>query len=206
MTTTLQNVIDRITLDHLNRSDLVAESVRAVKAAIRFYERERFAWNEAITTLTATVSQNYITVPNDFLVLDVLQVNFQSATYALSRRSFAEILEMNVVTGVNNLPTDFAERADRFYIHSVPDSAYLLPCYYLAKLPELTSTSMTANNKWLSAAEDVIVYHASKLVWANTLRNNDEATKMYALEQSSMKELRAYRDQRIISGIRATQF
>lgn len=206
MPATLQTVIDRITLDHLNRPDLQAESIRAVKAAIRNYERQRFPWNEAVTTLTAIVSQAFVQVPSDFLILDNLQVRFQSANYTLTQRSFAEYLELTVVTGINNLPTDFAHRGDRFYLFSVPDSAYSLPCYYIQQLPEFTATNLTATNDWLSAAEDLVVYHASKLVWANVLRNTEEAQKMVQLEQTALASLKQYTEQRAIHGIRATKF
>lgn len=206
MATTLQNVIDRITLDYLNRTNLNSESVRAVQAAVRHYERQRFPWNEATSTLTAVTSQAYVTVPTDFLVLDHLEIQFQSANYLLAQQSFVDLLEMNAVQGTNNLPTDFAQRGGRLYLSSVPDSAYLLNCYYIQQLPALTAASMTSTNKWLSAAEDVIVYHATKLMWANVLRNTEEATKFMLLEQTALKELHGFRDQVLATRIRPTQF
>ncbi len=207
MPTTLQDVQDRITLDYLNRTNLNAVTVRAIKAAIRHYERKRWPWNETTTTLTASNGQATLTLPADFLSLDLLEVQFQSATYALTRRSFEEVRQLNV-TGNDNkdLPTSFAQRGYNFYLAPIPNSAYLVNCHYLQKLTELTSGTMTGTNDWLSAAEDLIVYHATKLVWANTLRNTDEATKYAQLEQDAYKQLRSYIEQRSNNALRATKF
>lgn len=207
MPSTLQDIQDRITLDYLNRTNLNAVVIRAVQAAIRHYERKRWPWMETTTTLTASNGQLTLTLPSDFISLDLLEVQFQSATYALTRKTFAEVRQMNV-TGNNNknLPTIFAQRGDNFYLAAIPDSAYLVNCHYLQKLPELSSNSMTSTNAWLSAAEDLIVYHATKLVWANTLRNTDEATKYAQLERDAYTDLRSYVEQRVNDSLRATKF
>jgi len=207
MPTTLQDVQDRITLDYLNRTNLNSVVIRAVQAAIRHYERKRWPWNETTTTLTASNGQLTLTVPSDFISLDLLEIQYQSATYSLSRRSFEEVRELNVTGNENkNLPTSFAQRGDSFYLAPIPDSAYLVNCHYLQKLPELSSNSMTSTNAWLSAAEDLIVYHATKLVWANTLRNTEEATKYAQLERDAYTDLRTYTEQRVNNALRATKF
>lgn len=203
---TLQNVVDRITLDYLNRTDLNAETVRSVQSAIRRYERKRWPWNETVATLTASTSLATISVPSDFLVLDLLEVQFQSSTYALTRENLSVIRQMNAAPGGASLPTRFDQRGYTFELTPVPDSAYLLNCYYLQRLPELTSGDMTATNAWLSAAEDLIVYHATKLMWANVLRNTEEASKYAQLEQDAYKELRGYTEQRVTVALRPTSF
>src|SRR5438046_3558632 len=106
---TLQDIQDRISLDYLNRTNLNAVVVRAVQAAIRHYERKRWPWMETTTTLTASNGQLTLTVPSDFLSLDLLEIQFQSATYGLTRKTFAEVRAMNVTGNENkNLPTIFA--------------------------------------------------------------------------------------------------
>src|SRR2546425_9638187 len=116
MSTTLQTVLDRITQDYLNRPDLTNQATRAVQAAVRHYERQRFHWNETVTTLTAVPSQSNLSVPADFLVLDLLQVQFQSSNYNLGELSFAEIKLMNTAPGNSStsLPDYFAIYANAF--------------------------------------------------------------------------------------------
>lgn len=204
---TLQEVCDRIRLDYLNRSSgLEAETVRAVQAAIRNYERQRFPWNETLTTATCTSNQSYFSIPSDFLVLDNLELQYQSQNNNLQTATFKTILLMNSVSTTPGVPTHFALRGNLFHIAAIPDSAYLVNCYYLQKLPRLESSAMTASNKWLSAAEDLVVYHASKILWANTLRNSEEAAKMFALEKTAFMELTTYRAQREHISIVPTRF
>lgn len=203
----LQEVCDRIRLDYLNRpSDLSTETVRAVQAAVRHYERQRFPWNEALATATCTIAQSYIPVPSDFLILDNLEIQYQLQNSDLLTSTFKTILRMNSVTTNPNVPTHFCLRGNYFHVSAIPNSAYLLNCYYLQKLPQLEAAVMTGTNKWLSAAEDLIVYHAAKLVWANILRNDDEAAKMFALEKSTFMELTGYRAQRENNRITSTKF
>lgn len=202
----LQNVVDRIGGDYLVRTDLDAAIVRAVQAAIRHYERKRWHWNETTTTLTASNGVATLSVPSDFLVLDLLEVQFQSASYALQRESFDFIKHMNAWPGGNNLPTRFTQRGATFEVAPIPDSAYLLNCHYLKQLVELTSASMTATNDWLSAAEDLIVYHATKIMWANVLRNGQEAAQYAQLERDAYTELKSYEEQRVTNSLRPTSF
>lgn len=202
---TLQTVVDRIQQDYLNRSTLQAECVRAVQGAIRHYERQRFPWNETATALACVVGVDHVTVPTDFLIEDSLRISAFGGLTPLTKRPFGDIQDMNMVA-VNSVPTHYALRGNNFYLFSPPNSAYPLQCYYIQRLSELTATSMTGTNKWLSAAEDLIVFHAAKLVWANVIRNTDEAMKMYQLEQTALNELSGYTDQRNLGRISPTKF
>lgn len=207
MATTLQNVIDRIRRDYLNRpTDLEAETVRAVQAAIRHYERRRYPWTEnGAATLTTVVSATTLSVPDDFLILDGLEIQYSGCNTDLITATFADIRRMNSVV-TNNVPTHFALRGNSFHFFPTPNSAYALNCYYVQQLPRLTATVLSASNDWLSAAEDVIVYHAAKLVWANILRNDAEAIKMYALEKTANTQLDEYLAQRQNTSITPTKF
>ena len=204
MPTTFKNVQDRIQLDYLNRSDMTDETKRAVYASIRYHERERWPWNETVSTLTAVASQSYISLPTDLLVFDSLQFTNSSADYALSRRTFKEIQEMRVVRTTGPWPTDYAIYANRIELFPIPDSAYTLPCYYIKQLTTLSADTDT--NKWLSAAEDIIVYHATALLWGTTLRNTQQAQIFGQLETTALNKLRSYRNQNFNTGIRATKF
>jgi hypothetical protein len=204
--TTLQDVVNRITLDYLVRTDLDAAVVRSVQAAIRRYERRRWPWNETVTTLTASNGAASLSLPTDFLILDRLEIQFQSSTYALVPESLSVVRDLNAANGSTGLPTRFDQRAYEFELTPIPNSAYLLNCYYLKRLTELSSNDMTASNAWLSAAEDLVVYHATKLIWANVLRNAEEASKYAQLERDAYTELKSYAEQRTATGLRPTNF
>lgn len=207
MATTLQNVIDRIRRDYLNRpTDLEAESVRAVQAAIRHYERHRYPWTEnGDTTLTTVTATPTLSVPADFLILDHIEIQYSGQNTDLISATFADIRRMNAVSTINT-STHFTLRGNTFHFFPWPDSAYPINCFYVNQLAAFTATDLTATNDWLSAAEDVIVFHAAKLVWANILRNDAEAAKMFALERTAATELDEYVAQREHARIKPTKF
>jgi hypothetical protein len=206
MPTTLQDVVTRITRDYLNRTNLDNETVRAVQAAIRHYERNRYPWNETSTDLATVALQESVAVPTDFMVLDLLEITYAGSKYELHPRSFAEIRKYNAVPDAPALPSFYCERDDAFLLAPIPDASYTVTCSYMQKLPELTATSMTSSNDWLSACEDVIAYHATKLMWSNVLRNNDEAVKYAQLERDALTEVNTYIAQRLVRNIRPTRF
>lgn len=207
MATTLQNVIDRIRQDYLNRpTDLETETVRAVQAAVRHYERHRYPWTEnGLTTLTTVTAVGTLSLPADFQILDGLELQYSGQNSDLRTSTYATIRRLNSVVAVSpGVPYHFALHGNYFHISPLPDSAYPVLCYYVQKLPVLAA--LTDTNDWLSAAEDVIVYHAAKLVWANILRNDAEANKMYALERTAATELAEYVAQRQNTSITPTKF
>src|SRR6266404_4007773 len=202
MSTTLQDAIIRIGQDYLNRSTLDSKIVRAIQAAVRHYERQRFPWNETATALATVALTESVPIPADFLVLDLLEVTFGGSKYELKPRSFKEIRQFNAVPGAEALPSFYCLHGNNFLLSPIPDVSYPITCNYLQQLPQLTSNALTATNDWLSAAEDVIIYHATKLMWANVLRNTDEATKYAQLERDAYTELTTYNEQRNHRAIR----
>lgn len=185
---TYLETVTRIQTDLLNRSDFSDTVKRSIQTTIRHYERQRFWFNETATTLVCVPSVETVTVPANMIAFpDLLQVTQNSNDTELVVMPFATIRRINVDNSVG-LPTQYTMRNNQFYLANVPDSAYPLQCYYLKKLPALSADGDT--NKWLSAAEDLIVYGAAKLVWATTIRNVSAANVCAGLESDAIKELR----------------
>lgn len=202
MPTYLDTVV-RIQTDFLNRTDFSDTVKRAVNTAIRHYQRERFWFNETTTVLTCQVNLETIVKPADFLFLDYLDVVQNSAHTELVKKPFDFIRKLNIDSSTG-LPTVFAEYGEKFHLANVPDSAYPVNCYYVQQMAPLVADGDT--NNWLSAAEDVIVYAASKLVWATTIRNASAAGVCAQMEQAAITELRRMRDQQQHNKIKKTLF
>lgn len=201
---TYLDTVTRIQTDCLNRTDFSDTVRRAIQTTIRHYERQRFWFNETATTLVCVASVETVVVPSNMMGMpDLLEVVQSSNSTALVVRPFDNIRAVNI-NRIVGLPTMYAKRHDSFYLANVPDSAYPLPCYYLKKLPALSADSDT--NDWLSAAEDVIVWGAAKLVWATTVRNVSAANVCAGLESDAVKELRRYADQHQSGKLTPTQF
>jgi hypothetical protein len=201
---TFQQLQDRITADYLNRTDLNAETGRAIQAAVRKYERKRFWFNETSTSVACVASQSYVAVPSNFLDLDLLQVqDAGSANVELIEKDLKWIKRANTVP-TYGIPTHFTIYQNRIELFPIPNSAYSLPIYYLHKFPTLSAGADTS--EWTSAIEDVIVYHATKLMWATVLRNPDQANIYQSLEQEALVSVLAEKEQRQLTRIKPTKF
>lgn len=201
---TLGAVYDRINNDYLNRTDLTAETKRAVAGAVRFYERQRFWFNETVITGTAATANASLSVPTDMLVLDTIRdlTNRQ----ILTQIDLFTLEELRLGSATGN-PTHFCYVSDVFALWPSPTSANLLTINYVRQLPVLSATTATASsNAWFSACEDLIVYHATKTMWANVLRNTEEAMKYAELERREYDQIMMANEQRLYHAIRATRF
>jgi len=200
---TYLDVQQRISLECFDRTDLASEVKNAIQTTIRSYEKQRLWFNETATALACVVSVETVTVPSDYLFASRLEIVQNSAATELFEMPFDMIREMNTQQSVG-LPTYYAEYGPRFYLSNVPDSAYAVNLYYVHKLPALSANTDT--NKWLSAAEDVIVYGAAKNV-ASKIQDWDLVAKFASLETYFCNEqLYKLRDQRFSTKLRATRF
>jgi hypothetical protein len=201
---TYSELQQRVATDYLNRGDFTDQVKRSIKAAIRHYERRRWRFNETSSAIACSAGQTFISLPSNFLVLDTLQITYAGSRSKLHPREFDFILEMNAASATG-VPTDFALRSNRIELAVVPDSAYSCPLYYIKSLTELSADSDT--NSWTTGAhEDLIVYHATKLMWANVLRNTEEAMKYGQLEALALNTLDGEYLQYSSQGITPTRF
>ena len=202
---TLGQVFDRVNNDYLNRTDLTAETERAVRAAIRHYEHQRFWFNESSTALATVANTSHIARPEAFFATDELRFFYAaSASYSLQRTDLDWLLEMRAGAQTFGQPTHYAEWGERYELFPIPDSAWTITVHGYQQLPSLSVT--TQSNAWTSAAEDLIVYHATKLMWATVLRNTETAQVFAELERAELRELRYHNEARIMYAIKATSF
>lgn len=201
---TFIEVQNRVNDDFLNRN-LGAETRRAIQAAVRHYERRRWSFNETSTALTTSSSISYLTLPSNFLILDDLRITYGTETLPLIAVN-PQYIRDNRVSSNNGVPTGYAIYRNRIELLPTPDSAYSAPLYYIKSLDTLSADSDT--NAWITGAmEDLTAYHAAKLLWATVLRNDREAAKFAALEQTSLSNVTSHTEQRLTPGrITPTRF
>lgn len=201
---TFQEVQDRINNECLNRGTFQTETKTAIKAAIRHYEKRRWAFNETSVAVATSAGVGHVALPNNFLRLDHLQITVNDEELDLFRRSKSWILQANA-TRAQAQPTDYAIYQGRINLSAIPDAAYALPVHFIKKLPILDSAGST--NAFLEGEfEDVICYHAAKLVWGLSIRNTEEARKFAALEEMAMMSITEHIEQYIEGKIEPTEF
>lgn len=197
-------LLDRICLDWLNRADLRAEAKRAVWAAIRSFEANRFWFNETATALTCTSSQGYVTAPTNLLSLDRLELTQNSCDIELAPLAFPELRDMRAARPTGR-PTHYTYWADRFELAVIPDSAYSLPCYYIKQLPALSADTDT--NEWTTFGENLIAHTAAADLLIGVLQGSNDAIQRHAAAATlGRRELDQQNDQRLLRRIRPTRF
>lgn len=195
--------INRVQDDFLNRTTFNAQVRRAINTTIRQRQRERFWFNETQTALTTTISSEFLDHPVDMLILDRLEIIRDGDQIPLLNKPLDLVRAINA-NSATGYPSVYAEYANKWYLANIPDSAYPVNCFYIMKMDPLSADTDT--NKWLSAAEDVVVYGAAKLVWSTTVRNVSAASVCAQLETDALYELRRMRDQRADIRLTPTRF
>lgn len=198
---TYREMQDRINLDYLNRTDLASETKRAIIRAIKHYEKKRFWFNMTSTALAIGTASTTVAIPADFLALDFATVRDSSKDSIVVMRSFDRIAYKNQDTSGSGVPAEICYHRDTLNFTPKPSSATNLTVYYTHSLAVLSADSDT--NAWTSAAEDLIIHHATADMLANVLRVTDtaqvEAHK--AWEAEALAQLQAGNDLRLGLGM-----
>lgn len=182
--------------DDLNRTDLTTQIAQCILLAIEHYKHERMWFNETSTTLTAVVSSAQVTAPSDILLIDRLYITISGTNIELMPQDMNSVLEYRPAT--NGRPRAFAYYGNRFELDRKCDTAYSLPLYYVKQLTALSAGSDT--NGWTTDAEDLVVFHAEKKLYANVIKDQSKAGVAQAQEIAALQALRALRNARTSTG------
>ena len=200
MPVTFLSAQNRLNNDYFNRTDLTAETKTALIRAIRHFERERFWFNQTATALAVSTASSGLALPADFIALDFVTVRQTSggvtSDSVVTPRVFDRIAFRNRST-VKGPVEEVGFYKNQLQFAPIADSAYTVTVYYTHSLPTLSADGDT--NDWLSAAEDLIVYHAAADVMLNILhRDPAEVQPMKALETEAYATLKHGRDIRML--------
>lgn len=199
---TYLELVQRVRDDYVNRSDFTAEVKRHILAAVRFYERRRWRFNQSSTAIACSAGQSFVALPGNFLTEDLFRIESQGID--LLRRELPDIVQMRAFSATG-IPTHYAIYGAKIELAVIPDSAYSANLYYLKTLSELSADTDT--NGWTQGlAQDVIAYHAAKLMWANVIRNDAEAVKYAQLEADALSMLVSEHEQYVFTAITPTRF
>lgn len=184
--------------DDLNRSDLTTQIATAISNAITFYERERFWFNEAATSLSTTANTQTLTLPANYMYHDYLSVTANGQTYSLIPRTYDYISGITVNSADIGQPTDYAIYRQLLWFYPIPDAIYPIPIDYIKSLSALANPMDT--NAWMVEAEALIRYHAEVEVWSDVIRNKGEAQDCQAKEAQQLASLKRHTARYVSSG------
>ncbi len=184
---TLGDMKIRITAE-LRRGDLGDRVDDAIASAIRFYERQRFRFNEGWATAVTAAGEARYAPPADLVLIDTLRITAGGASHPLTERSWGWMEAAALRAGASGRPTDHTLYAGQLHLHPVPDAAYRLEMAYVTRLPPLGGDADA--NAWTTDAEELARCAAKKRLYAHVLREPDMAAAMQALENEALTALR----------------
>lgn len=177
---------NRINLDYLNRTDLIAETKRAILRSVKHYEKERFWFNMTSTAIAIGTLSASVAIPADFIALDFCTVRDNSTDNIVVIRSYDRIAYQNR-TLASGVPSEVAYWQDKLVFAPKPASATTMTVHYTHTLPLLSADADV--NAWTSAGEDLIIHHATADMLANVLRVADAG----AVQAHKAWEMEAYK-------------
>lgn len=194
MTDTFGDIKTRIA-DEISRSDLTSQIQTAVLSAIEYYEKRRFYFNEMRSLTFSTVAGQEFYTSSDaagiaqLTAIDSVRIT-TSDTYALEPEKYDVLDAISESTTTDyGEPTMYAYFGRQFRLYPIPSSAWTVRVSGVKSLTTLSASSDT--NAWTTGAdaEALIRMRAKGDLYANVIRDDDEATKFEILERKELAML-----------------
>lgn len=198
-------MIDRIA-DELDENNISSQIQKAIQSAIKHYEHHRFFFNEAIRTLSTSISQEYYSVQTIFCEVDSARITVNGSYYTLLPQTW-NYLEETSVSGSQYIgaPIEYATFNQQVRLSPIPDSVYTILFSGTTHLATLSATTDT--NDWMTDGEELIRARAKYELAINYLKDYDLANMMRQLELDALSNLNMDFVSHASTGkIRSTQF
>ena len=182
---TFKNIKDRIA-DELNRGDLTSQISKAVISAMEHYERERWWFEETISTAVSTVAaQNYVTdaVISSLATVDLVQITVGSAKYRLDKIEYDEWALQQTST-TSGQPTEYTYYQDRLYLYPTPGSIYVLTISGVQRLATLSGDS--DSNGFTNYCEELIRQRAKADIRCNVILDQSAIAEAVSMGASGL--------------------
>jgi hypothetical protein len=185
--------------DYFSRSDLTSIIQRAIKRAIKHYEREFFYFNEAdLSFATVSGTQAYtLSATDGYSAINQVMVNYNNDHYEAERINL-EVFENLNQSNSNGAPSVYAEKLGILYFYPVPNQTMTVSVNYVAKIATLSASG--DENVFTLNAEDLIESRAAWWVATKKTKNRDDMARFKSDELEALKQLRKETDRKVSSG------
>ena len=193
----LGTMIARIS-DEITDPKVSARIPNAIQAAIRFYESERFWFNEGESTASTVDGQQAYAMPTDFLEAEALTVTWDTIRFSMKRRPWSWLRRHNLLATSTTLPRNWAYFADQMFLYPIPDKVYTLTLSYLKRLAALAAYADT--NDWMTHGEELIRTRAQWDLMFHTAKDYTAAAMLNQAVEDTLLNLRGKSEQKIATG------
>lgn len=199
--------------DDLDRSDLTTQITAAVTDAIKVYESQRFAFNEAQNiTHTFSASTDAVSLANlpvYFTKIDRLRMRYSGAQnlMELTKRDYDWLMDGQDIKATCR-PLEYCVYAEAINFDSQPDQAYVAILDGVKRLSTASTNSFSTSSSvsWFTDGASLLRARAKADLYAHVIKDTDEALKMATLEQRELGTLRQKINTRNSGRVRPTEF
>jgi hypothetical protein len=184
--------------DEITDPKVSARIPNAIQAAIRFYESERFWFNEGESTTSTVDGQQAYAMPTDFLEGEALTVTLSGIRFPMKRRPWSWLRRHNLLSTTTTLPRNWAYFADQMFLYPVPDKVYTLTLSYLKRLAALAAYADT--NDWMVHGEELIRTRVQWDLMFHTVKDYKAAAMLAVAVDDALSNLRGKSEQKIATG------
>jgi hypothetical protein len=159
---------------YVRRDGLTSDIKDSIIKAIKFYEGDRFHFNEGEASAITTAGTPQYTLPLDYREADTFKISrADGSSYVLKPVTYQELNELDI--NQNNSwgePTIYATYRDQLRLYPIPDQGYTLTLSYQKDLQEVSaSSSSAATNDWFTEGANLIESKAMAYLFRYRLRN-----------------------------------
>jgi hypothetical protein len=190
-------------IDEMDR-DLTADGpavLKAISAAIRFYQPKRFWFNESrettFSTVAGTSAYTYATIGATYYRTDRLELSDGSDVWSLDDVTPLHISRASI--SGNSRPQDYAYLNETLYLLPPPDAAYAARIVGHIKLAE-PADDATEGNAWFEDGYDLIKSRAKAELYLHRWQDAGNAQAMAVAEAGYLAALREATEAKIAPG------
>lgn len=185
--------------DYFSRSNLTSVIQKAIKRAIKHYEREFFYFSEGdFTFTTVSGTQAYtLSATDGYSSINQVMVNYNNDHYEATRMNLEDFENLNQ-SNTNGNPSVYAEKMGILYFYPVPNATMTVSVNYVTKIATLSASGDT--NVFTINAEDLIESRAAWWVATNKTKNVADMQRFKSNELDALKQLRLETDNKLSSG------
>ncbi len=184
--------------DELALPAVAARIPNAIQAAIRYYESERFWFNEGESTASTVDAQQAYAMPTDFLEAESLTVTKDSIRYPMKRRPWSWLRQRHFVLTARTLPRNWSYFANQIWLYPIPDAIYTLTISFLKRQAALSAYADT--NDWMVHGEELIRTRAEWDLMFHTAKDYQAAAMLEQATEKALDNLRGKSEQKIATG------
>ena len=199
---TLGDLKDRI-VQETNRDDLEDELAdaltRVIQDAIEYYAAEPWWWNQARTTSTCTIGNEYVTRPSGVRIIDKPFLVVGNVRYDITKRSLEEI-EGLYTTPISGQPTDYCEFVAQIRLWPTPNLAYTIIWLSDADVTALNYSDDSSSNFWTNQGAPLISARARMLLFRDYYKSDQDFLRASGAEQEWYGRLKGESNRMIGTG------